>query len=68
MAGILVLSSFMLLSSKLPTLVPQPELNKQTPIFVAHGDADPMVPVNLAHESYAELQRQGYNASLKIYP
>jgi lysophospholipase-1 len=68
LAGILALSSFLLLNLQLPTLVPQPEFNKQTPIFMGHGDADPVVDVGTAKESYDELKRQGYNATIKIYP
>lgn len=68
LAGILALSSFLLLSRQLPNLVPQPELNKNTPVFMAHGEADPVIPVALAKESHNELTRQGYNATLRLYP
>ncbi|KAH8666752.1 acyl-protein thioesterase-1-like protein [Xylariales sp. PMI_506] len=68
LAGILAMSSFLLLHTKLHTHVPQPELNKQTSIFMAHGSVDQVIPTALAKESFDELKRQGYNASLKIYP
>ncbi|KAH8886299.1 acyl-protein thioesterase-1-like protein [Thozetella sp. PMI_491] len=67
LAGIFALSSFLLMSLKLATHIPQPELNKQTPVFMAHGDVDEVIATSLAMESYEEIKRQGYNVSLNIY-
>ncbi|KAL2136401.1 hypothetical protein VTI74DRAFT_3835 [Chaetomium olivicolor] len=67
LAGIVALSSYLLLSLKFAELVPKPEFNKQTPIFMAHGDSDPVVNTELGKKSYDLLKSMGYNATLKIY-
>lgn len=68
LAGIVALSSYLLLSLKFAQLVPHPEFNKETPIFMAHGDSDPVVNFQLGKRSYDMLKGMGYNATLKVYP
>ncbi|KAK4247789.1 Phospholipase/carboxylesterase/thioesterase [Corynascus novoguineensis] len=67
LAGIVALSSYLLLSSKFLELVPKPEFNKETPIFMAHGDSDQVVNLELGKKSYELLKSMGYNVTLKIY-
>jgi predicted esterase len=67
LAGIVALSSWLPLSLKFAELVPKPEFNKETPIFMAHGDADTVVPTALGKLSYDLLKGLGYNATFKIY-
>ncbi|SPQ19671.1 8be0b131-e0c1-431b-8997-3c46d37006fa [Thermothielavioides terrestris] len=67
LAGIVALSSYLLLSLKFADLVPKPEVNKETPIFMAHGDSDQVVNTKLGRMSYDMLKSMGYNATLKIY-
>ncbi|AEO65072.1 uncharacterized protein THITE_2111664 [Thermothielavioides terrestris NRRL 8126] len=67
LAGIVALSSYLLLSLKFADLVPKPEVNKETPIFMAHGDSDQVVNTKLGRMSYDLLKGMGYNATLKIY-
>ncbi|KAL2142434.1 hypothetical protein VTI28DRAFT_1143 [Corynascus sepedonium] len=67
LAGIVALSSYLLLSSKFLELVPKPEFNKETPIFMAHGDSDQVVNPELGKMSYELLKSMGYKATLKIY-
>ncbi|KAK4125042.1 Phospholipase/carboxylesterase [Parathielavia appendiculata] len=67
LGGIVALSSYLLLSLKFADLVPKPEFNKDTPIFMAHGDSDPVVHPELGKKSYDLLKGLGYNATLKIY-
>jgi predicted esterase len=66
-AGIVALSSYLLLSLRFPTFLPIPEVNKQTPIFMAHGDADRVVNISLGKQSFDALNDMGYNVTLKIY-
>lgn len=67
LAGIVALSSYLLLSLKFADLVPKPQVNKDTPIFMAHGDSDQVVNPALGKMSFELLKEMGYNAKLKIY-
>ncbi|KAK3905024.1 acyl-protein thioesterase [Staphylotrichum tortipilum] len=67
LAGIVAMSSYLLLSLKFADLVPKPEFNKDTPIFMAHGDMDPVVHTALGKKSFDLLKSMGYNATWKIY-
>ncbi|KAL2263631.1 hypothetical protein VTK26DRAFT_5894 [Humicola hyalothermophila] len=67
LAGIVALSSYLLLSHKFAELVPKPESNKETPIFMAHGDVDQVVNTELGKKSYELLKEMGYNAEFRIY-
>ncbi|KAK4043790.1 Phospholipase/carboxylesterase/thioesterase [Parachaetomium inaequale] len=67
LAGIVALSSYLLLSLKFAELVPTPEFNKETPIFMAHGDSDQVVNTELGKKSHELLKGMGYKATLKIY-
>jgi len=67
-AGIVALSSYLLLAPKFAQFLPQPEMNKQTPVFMAHGDADPVVPPELGRKSYEMLKGLGYNVQWKEFP
>lgn len=68
LGGIVALSSYLLLSLKFADLVPKPEFNKETPIFMAHGDSDQVVNFELGKKSYDLLKDMGYKPTLKIYP
>jgi lysophospholipase I len=67
LGGIVALSSYLLLSLKFADLVTKPEFNKETPIFMAHGDSDQVVNTELGKKSYELLKGMGYNATMKIY-
>ena len=45
LAGIVAMSSYLVLSLRFADLVPKPEFNKNTPILMCHGDADPVRPL-----------------------
>lgn len=67
LAGIVAMSSYLLLSLKFADLLPKPEFNKATPLFMAHGDSDQVVNTALGKKSFDLLKSMGYNATLKIY-
>lgn len=67
LAGIIGLSSYLLLSLKFADLVPKPALNQETPIFMAHGDEDQVVNYELGKKSYDLLKELGFNATFKTY-
>ncbi len=66
LAGLVGLSGYL----PLATLLEQErhEANHATPIFLAHGTQDPVVPFERAEASCAELKRLGYDVTWKTYP
>lgn len=65
--GIVGLSSWLLLNQNFRTHVPDANLNKGTPIFMGHGDADPLVRYPLAQDSEKALKEMGYDVTFKTY-
>ncbi|EON99057.1 putative acyl-protein thioesterase 1 protein [Phaeoacremonium minimum UCRPA7] len=68
LAGIVALSSWLLLSMQFRELLPKPEFNRDTPILMLHGDSDPLVRTELGKLSYSTLNAMGYDISWKEYP
>lgn len=68
LAGIVALSSWLLLSQKFAEIAPKPEFNKETPVFMGHGDSDQIVNTVLGKKSYDLLKDLGYNVSWHVYP
>lgn len=68
LGGIVALSSYLLLSLKFAELLPTPNVNKDTPLFMAHGDQDVVVPIQLGVRSHDALKALGYKPIFKIYP
>ena len=66
LAGIMGLSTFMPLAETLPQEAS--EANRQTPVFLAHGDQDPVLAPELAYRTRAALERLGYEVSWHEYP
>lgn len=66
LGGILVLSSYLLLGSDFEG--ERHSASQATPIFMAHGRDDPIVPLSLAEESHHVLQQAGYNVAWQTYP
>ncbi|GAO20152.1 uncharacterized protein UV8b_04962 [Ustilaginoidea virens] len=65
--GIVGLSSWLLLAQKFKEIVPEGDMNKATPIFMGHGDKDPLVRYDLALESEKALKDLGYSVDLRTY-
>lgn len=42
--------------------------NRATPVFMAHGSQDPIVPIQLAEVSRAMLERHGYDVEWHAWP
>ncbi|NYT67504.1 alpha/beta hydrolase [Pusillimonas noertemannii] len=66
LAGLVALSGYLPLAESL-----QAEFspaNKETPIFMAHGTQDPVVPLQRAQKSCQLLQEMGYSVDWKTYP
>lgn len=65
-AGVLALSTYLPLGA-LNAEEGTPEA-KCTPVFMAHGTFDPVIPVALAEQSRQQLQMLGFGVHFKTYP
>lgn len=66
LGGILALSCYVLLSKSLEA--ERHPANQDTPIFIAHGDHDAIVPVALGRAAVQQLQALGYAPEWQEYP
>jgi len=66
LGGIIALSTYLALEESLDTEAAS--ANKATPILMAHGTEDPIVPLALAQRSRAALQKRGYEVEWEDYP
>jgi phospholipase/carboxylesterase len=66
LAGIIGMSGYLPLASTLAA--ERSEANASTPIFMAHGTADPMIPIGIAHASRDALKALGYDVEWHEYP
>jgi len=58
LAGLMGLSTVLMLTETLPE--ERSEANAATPVFLAHGDSDPVLVPELGYRSRATLERHGY--------
>ena len=65
-AGIIALSTYLPVAQT--TQVERRAANIDTPIFLAHGTADPVIPIGLAEYSRSLLVDMGYNVEWHTYP
>lgn len=66
LAGLMVLSSYL----PLPQLLAaeRSPANAATPIFMAHGEDDPVIAIDLAERSVEQLRSLGYSVDWRAYP
>ncbi|KAI8872781.1 acyl-protein thioesterase 1 [Ramicandelaber brevisporus] len=64
-AGLVALSSYLPPDAKL--LAEPAQANKDTPIFMAHGDEDMVVQYPYGKKSYEKLKEMGYKAEFNTY-
>ncbi|KAH7116877.1 Phospholipase/carboxylesterase/thioesterase [Dendryphion nanum] len=67
LGGIVGLSCYLLLQKKIKDMIPAENPNKETPIFLGHGDADQVVAHKYGKMSADELKRLGYNVDFRTY-
>ncbi|EMC94540.1 hypothetical protein BAUCODRAFT_35765 [Baudoinia panamericana UAMH 10762] len=67
LGGIFGLSCYLLLKDKVQSLVPKESPNKDTPIFMGHGDADPVVRHEWGQLTANMLKQWGWNVDFKTY-
>ena len=68
LGGIFGLSCYLLLHAKVKQFVPGDSPNKDTPIFMGHGDSDPLVRPQWGTMSAKLLKDSGWKVDLKMYP
>ena len=66
LAGIAALSTYLPLEDSLDREAA--DANKATPIFMAHGTDDPVIPLKLAENSQQAMRMRGYNVEWHTYP
>ena len=66
LAGVVALSGYLPLHTRLPA--EGHAANRSTPILMAHGSADPVVPMALGESSKDILQGLGYSVDWQTYP
>ena len=66
LAGIMALSCYLPLAQML--VAEAHRANSTTPIFMAHGNHDPIIPITLAAASKQQLLESGYAVEWHVYP
>ena len=66
LAGVLALSTYLPLSASVAA--ERSAANQKTPIFMAHGRFDDIIPIDRARRSREMLEKLGYAVSWKEYP
>src|SRR5450631_1377315 len=66
LAGVMALSTYLPMAARLGA--ERLSANDGTPVFMAHGLADSMLPISMGVESRAVLQRLGYAVERHQYP
>lgn len=59
LAGIMALSAYLPLAETLTD--EKHEANASIPVFLAHGSADSVIPIDLAYRTRSHLEKQGYH-------
>ena len=68
LAGIFGLSSYLLLGKKLEEMIPASAPSKDAPIFMGHGDSDPLVRYVWGKGTAEKLQQLGWKVDFRTYP
>ena len=66
LAGVLALSTYLPLAASLKA--EKAAANAALPIFMAHGEHDPVIPLASADASRKLLEREGYKVDWHVYP
>ncbi len=66
LAGMVCLSGYLPLAGAVAN--ERHQANQNTPIFMAHGSMDPVVPITRAEASRQQLEAMGYQVQWNVYP
>ncbi|KAH9875200.1 hypothetical protein J1614_004691 [Plenodomus biglobosus] len=67
LGGIIGLSSYLLLRKTIKDMIPTDNPNQSVPIFMGHGDADPVVAHKWGKLSAEELEKHGFTVDFRTY-
>ncbi|MCJ1314941.1 hypothetical protein MMC15_000255 [Xylographa vitiligo] len=67
LGGFFGLSAYLLLHHKIRDFLPASPPNKDTPVFMAHGDADPTVRYAWGQQTAAALKALGFAVDFRTY-
>ena len=67
LGGIFGLSCYLLLKDKLQDMAGPEPVNQKTPIFMGHGDADPLIKVQWGQATADRLRSWGYDVDFRTY-
>ena len=67
LGGIVGLSSYLLIQDKIQALLPKDNPNKATPIFMGHGDQDPLVKYTWGQLTAKALRGFGFKVDFRTY-
>jgi predicted esterase len=67
LAGIVGMSSYLPLDTKLPEFLRESNVNQKTPILMCHGTADAVVPAVVGKGSAEILKKAGFDVTWKEY-
>ncbi|CBX93256.1 hypothetical protein IAQ61_008969 [Plenodomus lingam] len=67
LGGIMGLSSYLILRQTIKDMIPTDNPNQNVPIFMAHGDADPVVAHKWGKLSAEELEKHGFKVDFRTY-
>ncbi|KAK8216074.1 Phospholipase/carboxylesterase/thioesterase [Phyllosticta capitalensis] len=67
LGGIFGLSCYLLLRNKIRDMIPADNPNKETPIFMGHGDIDPVVRHEWGQRTADTLKEWGWNVDFRTY-
>lgn len=67
LGGIFGLSCYLLLHNQIKEYIPKENANKETPIFMGHGDRDPLVLPQWGRKTAEILNEMGWKVDLKMY-
>jgi dienelactone hydrolase len=67
LGGIFGLSCYLLMHQKVQSLLPAEGGNKETRIFMGHGDSDPLVRPEWGQATAKKLKELGFGVELKMY-
>ena len=68
LAGIVGLSSYLLIQNKVKDYIPTENPNQETPIFMGHGAVDPLVKTAWGRQTAEILKGWGWTVDFKTYP
>lgn len=67
LAGVVGLSSYLLMGNKIKDLFPPSGPNTDVPFFMGHGDSDPLVKYTWGQRTAEALQGFGWKVDFRTY-